>query len=156
MQSPAPTVTAGRAPVSRETLIGLAAITLAVVTMAFDHLVGSDPGLEDPAAFVITVSLSLAVWGVLFGRVIPRTKAGPNPGDTAAKRGLVCSLLAVFPGVPTLFVGLPFVLSAGAIALGLLGRNSRRSKLAHAAIVIGSLVLLLALWYLGSGAWSEG
>jgi hypothetical protein len=150
MHSPALAATAGRTSVSRETLIGLAAITLAV-----DHLIGSDPGLEDPVAFVITVSLSLALWGVLFGRVIPRTKTATNPGETAATRGLVCSLLALFPGVPTMFVGLPFVLSAGAIALGLLGRDSSKSGRARAAIVIGSLVLALALWYLGLTAWSK-
>jgi hypothetical protein len=155
MHSPALAATAGRTSVSRETLIGLAAITLAVVTMTFDHLIGSDPGLEDPVAFVITVSLSLALWGVLFGRVIPRTKTATNPGETAATRGLVCSLLALFPGVPTMFVGLPFVLSAGAIALGLLGRDSSKSGRARAAIVIGSLVLALALWYLGLTAWSK-
>jgi len=139
--------------ISRETAIGLVAITLAVITMAVDHLIGSDPGLEDPVAFVVTVSLSVALWIVVFGRVVPRAKQAP---EQAAKTGFVCSLLAVFPGVPTLFVGLPFILSAGAIALGLVGRGSRQGRLATAAIVIGSAVLVLALWYLGSGVGLEG
>ena len=140
---------------SRETIVGFVALTLAVVAMAVDHLVASDPGLDDPVAFVITVGLSIALWLFVFGRVIPRVKADPNPGEKAAKSGFVCSLLAVFPGVPTLFVGLPFILSAGAIALGLAGRGSRRSRLAIAAVVIGSLVMALSLWYLASGGGIE-
>ena len=153
MEADARIAVRSRAPLSRETGMGLVAITLAVVTMAVDHLIGSDPGLEDPVAFVITVSLSVALWAFVFGRVVPRAKASP---ERAAKVGFVCSLLAVFPGVPTLFVGLPFILSAGAIALGLVGRESRRGRLATAAIVIGSAVMVLALWYLGSGAGVEG
>jgi hypothetical protein len=144
-----------RRALSRETLIGLVAVTLAIVAMAVDHLIASDPGLDDPLAFVITVGLSLALWAFVFGRVVPRAKADANPGEKAATSGFVCSLLAVFPGVPTLFVGLPFILSAGAIALGLLGRDSRHSRLAWAAVVIGSLVLLLSLGYVVSGGGIE-
>jgi hypothetical protein len=36
---------------SRETLVGVAATALAVAAMAVDHLLGDDPGLEDPPAF---------------------------------------------------------------------------------------------------------
>jgi hypothetical protein len=156
MDTNAVAFTTGRAPVSRETVIGLAAITLAVVTMVLDHLVASDPGPDDPVAFVVTVSLSLALWGALFGWVIPRIKARPDAAERAATIGFVVSLLAVVPGVPTMFVGLPYVLSLGAIGLGLLGRDSRRGRLAYAAIVIGGIVLALALFYLGSGAWKTG
>jgi hypothetical protein len=34
--------------VSRETAIGIAATVVALVAMVFDHLLGDDPGLEDP------------------------------------------------------------------------------------------------------------
>jgi hypothetical protein len=66
-------------------LIGLAAITLAVVTMVFDHLVGSDPGLEDPVAFVITVGLTFLV-PLLPGRGHADgggAGAGPDPDSKA-------------------------------------------------------------------------
>ena len=62
----------------------------------------------------------------------------------AARRGIVVSVLAAL-SMPTLFVGFPFVLGAGGVALGLLGRNGRRHRLATAAEVIGALVVLFAI-----------
>ena len=127
---------------SRETAIGLAALGLALAAMAVDHLLGDDPGLEDPPTFLISAGLSLALALVLFGGVVPRAKAGAAPDDRAAKRGLACSVLAVVALPLTLWLGLPFVLGGAGIALGLLGHGGRRRRLALAAIVLGTLVLL--------------
>lgn len=41
-----------------------------------------------------------------------------------------------------LWLGLPFVLGGGGIALGLLGRHGERSRLATAAVVLGALVVV--------------
>ena len=56
---------------------------------------------------------------------------------------MVCSLLAVL-SIPTLFVGLPSVLGGGGIALGLLGRDGERKRLAITAVVVGALVVLFS------------
>ena len=123
---------------SSETRIGLFVGALAVTAMVVDHLI---PG--DPIAFLVTSALALAVAAAIFGHVIPRTKAKPAASTLAAKRGTLCSLLAVL-SIPTLFVGLPFVLGGGGIALGLLGRDGERKRLAIAAVVVGTLVVLFS------------
>jgi hypothetical protein len=105
---------------SREAAIGLLACALALGAMAVDHLI---PG--DPVAFVVTSARALALAAFLFGYVIPRTKASSEPLAAAARRGILVSSLAAL-SIPTLFVGFPFVLGAGGVALGLLGRGGRR------------------------------
>jgi hypothetical protein len=125
--------------IQAETAIGLFACALAVAAMAVDHLI---PG--DPIAFLLTSVVALALAALLFGRLIPRTKASPESSTVAAKRGILVSFLAIL-SIPTLFVGLPFVLGASAVALGLLGRSGSRHRLATAAVVIGMLVVLFAI-----------
>jgi hypothetical protein len=123
---------------SSETRIGLLVGALAVAAMVADHLI---PG--DPIAFLVTSTLALALAAAIFGHIIPRTKANPAVSTLAARRGMVCSLLAVL-SIPTLFVGLPFVLGGGGIALGLLGRDGDRKRLAITAVVVGALVVLFS------------
>ena len=120
---------------SRETAIGIATTALAIVAMVFDHLIP-----DDPVAFAISVALSVVVAAFLFLRVIPRTKAAEEPEELAATRALVCGLLAV-PALILVWVGIPFPVAGGAIALGLIGRRRRRALV---AIVLGIVVLLLA------------
>jgi drug/metabolite transporter (DMT)-like permease len=117
------------------TSIGVAGTLVAVSAMAADHLMGDDPGLEDPPAFLLAVALCLLVAAVLFIAVLPRT-----PPERAARRGLVCSLLAVL-SLPLAFLGFFFVLAAGGIALGRIGRGPG----ATAAVLIGSLVALVGI-----------
>jgi hypothetical protein len=131
---------------SRENWIGVGALALVVGTMAIDHLVGTDPDGDDsfpvdPAAFFISVGISTVVAGVVFGWVIPRAKAPGFEPERAAVQAAVCSGLAVVPGLAFLWLGFPFVLAGGGIALGLLGRESRRRRLAGAAIAVGALVV---------------
>lgn len=127
---------------SPQTAIGWLVAVLAVGAMALDHLSGGDT-----IAFVATSAVALAFAAAIFGYLIPRTKANAASSTAAAKRGLVCSLLAVL-SLPTLFVGLPFVLGGGGVALGLLGRNGNSARLATAAVVIGAIVVAFSTgWY---------
>jgi hypothetical protein len=137
--------------ISRETGIGVAVSALAVGAMAIDHLIGTesepddDPGLADPATFLISVALSLTLAALLFG-VVVRRGARDDP-DRAARKAIACSLLAV-PAIALLFLGLPFPLAGAGIALGLLGREGSRRRLATAAVGISALVIAL-----GAGAY---
>ena len=63
--------------------------------------------------------------------------------ERAAGQAAACSWLAVVPGIAVLWLGVPFVLAGGGVALGLLARRSERPRLATAAIVVGALVLAL-------------
>ena len=116
---------------------------MALVAMAFDHLVGPDPGLEDPVAFVISVALTIACSLLLFGLLIPRTKRSASPADLAATRGGMLAVVAFF-SISLIWLGVTFPIAGGALALGLLGRSGSPRWLAYAAIAIGSFVLILA------------
>lgn len=121
--------------VSESTILGVGATVVAIAAMAVDHLMGNDPGLEDPGAFVFSAALCLVVAIVLFGAVIPRTAP-----ERAARRGFASSILAVL-SLPLAFLGLFFVLAGGGIALGRIGYG----RLAIAAAVIGAVVALVGI-----------
>jgi hypothetical protein len=126
-----------------ETLIGVAATVFAVAAMAYDHLVPGDPG-----AFVIGSTLSIVLALALFLWLIPRLK---RTTTRAANAALTCSAIAVIPGVALLWLGLPFVLAGGGIALGLIGREGERRGRATAAVIAGAAVLAL-----GAAAYAIG
>jgi hypothetical protein len=129
-----------RRPSSRDTRIGVVVTALATGAMAIDHLMGDDPGLEDPVMFAVAAGLSVALGAFLFGRVIPRAIAAAQ----TARDGLLCSALAVVPGIGTLWLGLPFVLAGAGVALGLHARRAGSGTRSIAAIGIGALVLVVA------------
>ena len=140
------------ARLSRETWIGIGVSALAVGAMAIDHLIGTvdeageSEGLADPAAFLLSVAVSLGLTAYLFGVVVRRSVG--DESSRPGKKAIVCALLAI-PAVALLFVGLPFPLAGAAVALGLLGREgTAHRRLATAAVVIGVLVLAL-----GTGAY---
>jgi hypothetical protein len=141
---------------TRETSIAVAVAAVSVVTMAIDHLIGTEAERDEsqaaePIAFVATTALALVLTGVLFRFVVRPAYADANG---AATRAIVCSVLAVAT-VPLLFLAVPFPLAGAAIALGLLGRDGRRRRLATAAAVIGVLVIALGLGaYLAELVWS--
>ena len=62
--------------------IGEAALSVAVVAMAIDHLVGTEGddegGLADPAMFAISVALCGALAIALFGWLVPRVISRGN------------------------------------------------------------------------------
>ena len=128
---------------SRENVIGAAVTALALVAMVFDHLLGDDPGLEDPVAFLISAALVLLTTGIVFGLVVPRAKAASNRAERAARDGLVVSVISFFT-IALIWLGVTFVVAGGAIALGLLGLGGQRRRWALAAIVVGSGVLVVS------------
>jgi hypothetical protein len=132
--------------VSRETAIGVAVTTLAIVAMAFDHLdVTGDDFPADPLAFLISSALSLIIAAIAFGFVIPRVKADGAPTERAARQGIVWSIAAVVPGLGFVWLGVTFVLAGAGIALGLLGRRGERKRLATAAVAVGVVALALSI-----------
>jgi hypothetical protein len=90
------------------------------------------------------VALSAAVAAFVFARVVPRTTASDDPEELAAKRGLVCGLLAA-PSLFLVWLGIPFPVAGGAVALGLVGRRGPRRRRALVALALGVVVLALAL-----------
>jgi hypothetical protein len=128
---------------SRETGIGVAAALFALAAMAYDHLVPGDPG-----GFVIGSALSVVLAAVLFAWLVPRAKA---TAERAANTGLVCSALAVVPGLALIWLGLPFVLAGSGIALGLVGQGGERGGRATAAVLVGA-----GLFVLGAASYAVG
>jgi hypothetical protein len=128
---------------SRETGIGAASALFAVAVMAYDHLVPGDPG-----GFVIGSALSVVLAAALFAWLVPRSKSSEA---RAANTGLVCSTLAVIPGIALIWLGLPFVLAGSGIALGLVGRRGERRGRATAAVLVGA-----GLFVLGAAAYAVG
>lgn len=133
---------------SRETWIGVGTLALATAAMAVDHLFGDDPESDDAfpvdtAAFAISVGISALLAAFLFGRVVARAKARGSESGRTAVHAAVCSVLAVIPGFGFLWLGFPFVLAGGGIALGLLGRESPRRRLATFALALGLFVVVL-------------
>ena len=121
-------------------MIAALVVVLSVVTMAIDHLFGteSEPGESwpvDPSAFVLSIALALALTAVLFRFVV--ISARP---ENATWRAVVCSVLAVVT-VPLLFLAVPFPFAGAGIALGLTGRT----RPATAAAAVGALVLAAGL-----------
>ena len=108
-----------------------AGVVLGLAGMAVDHLVGDDPGLEDPPAFLISAAIILVITTLLFGRVVRRAR---DPG----RAGLIVAVVAV-ASLPLIWLGVPVAVAPAAIALGTRGGG----RLATAAVAIGSLVLLL-------------
>jgi len=100
--------------------------------MAVDHLLGDDPGLEDPPAFLISAAVILVIAALVFGRLVRHTR---DPG----RAGFLIAVLAVV-SLPLIWLGVPFAIAPAAIALGNQGHGQR----ATAAVVIGSVVLVLA------------
>ena len=122
---------------ARERLIATFVTTVAIGAMAVDHLLGDDPGLEDPPMFAIACVVTLAAAALVFGRILPRAKAA----DRAARDGLILSIVGVVPGLATLWLGLPFALAGGGLALGLLAWQRAHDRRGAAAIVVSVLLL---------------
>ena len=117
---------------------------LALAAMAVDHLLDEDAGFTaDPPAFAIAAALCVILALLLFGALIPRVLSRPDAAEQGATVGLALSLLAVAT-VPVLFLGPPFVLGGGGVALGQIGRTGSRRRLATAAVVLGAAVVIFA------------
>lgn len=129
--------TPARATGRREGRIAISVTVLAIAAMAVDHLLGDDPGLEDPPTFLIAVAITVAVAALVFGRIVPRAKAA----DRAGRDGLILSIVAIVPGIATLWLGPPFAVAGGGLALGLYAWQRNRDRRGAAAILLGGLML---------------
>jgi hypothetical protein len=114
--------------------------------MAIDHLIGTEAEPDEsqaaePIAFVASTALALALTFVLFRFVVAPASRDP---DGAGKTAILYSVFAVVT-VPLLFLAVPFPFAGAAIALGLIGREGGRGRLATAAAVIGVLVVALGV-----------
>ena len=49
-------------------------VTLGLAAMAVDHLLGDDPGLEDPPTFLVSAAVILVIAALLFGLIVPRAR----------------------------------------------------------------------------------
>jgi hypothetical protein len=133
--------------ISRETRIGIGVSAVAVACMAVDHLIGteSEAGEEDSfpvdaPVFFLGSGLAVAVALVLFAVVVRRATA--DEPARVARNAIACSGAAVLT-LPLLFLGVPFPFAGAGIALGLLGRDARGTRLATAAVALGTLVVAL-------------
>jgi len=99
--------------------------------MAVDHLLGDDPGLEDPPAFAVSAAVVVGVAGLLFGVVLPRVRNPPRAGSLLA--------LASVLSLPLIWLGAPFAIAPAAIAAGRRGEG----RLSRVAVAVGAAVLLL-------------
>jgi Na+-driven multidrug efflux pump len=127
-------------------MIAVAVAVVSVVTMAIDHLIGTESERDEsqraePIAFLTTTALALGLTAVLFRFVVARAPSRPQ---SVATKAIACSVLAVAT-VPLLFAAVPFPFAGAGIALGLMGRGGSRRRLSTAAIMVGALVLVLGL-----------
>jgi hypothetical protein len=130
---------------SRETVVGVVASLAAVFAMAVDHLIGTDDGdderFAEPGVFVGTAAAAIVATFLLFRFVV---RGSVDKPDRAATKAIACSLLAVLT-LPLLFLAAPFPFAGAGIALGLIGRDGRRRRLATAGVVLGAGVLALGV-----------
>ena len=108
-----------------------AGVCLGLAAMAVDHLLGDDPGLEDPVTFLITAAIIVVIAVALFSLVVRRAH---EPSRTS----LIVAVLGVL-SLPLIWLGVPFAVALAAIALGLRGEG----RPAKAAVALGLLVLML-------------
>jgi apolipoprotein N-acyltransferase len=108
-----------------------AGVVLGLAAMAVDHLLGDDPGLEDPPTFLISAVLVVALVAALFGLVVRR------PGDQR-RAAVVVAVLGLL-SLAFVWLGVPFAVAPAAIALGL--RTAGRAG--TFAVALGAAVLAL-------------
>jgi hypothetical protein len=88
--------------------------------------------------YVVVLAIIAVAALVVFGWIVPRGLRRESAGATA----LVLAVLAVL-AIGAFWSGLPPVLAAGAVALGLAGWNARSgSWLCRAAVVIGLFAIV--------------
>ena len=104
--------------------------------MYFDHLAH---GVLDWAGFAAGALVVLGGAAFVFGRLVATRRNSPDRAGTTA---LVVGVVAVVSVPLTLWLGLPWVLAGGAIALGVDGRAGRHRGRALGGICLGVLVLV--------------
>jgi hypothetical protein len=104
---------------------------------------GTTSGEDDPLqSFVVVCGVIAVASGLVFGLFVPRALKRVAATGQAGVGALVLSALALVLVVPGFWTGLPPVLAAGGIVVGLAGRTATHSGMAIAAVVIGLLAIV--------------
>lgn len=112
-------------------------VTLAAVLAAWGTFgeTGAEHNLTD---YILVLGIIAVGAAIVFGWVVPRGLRKESAGGTA----VALSVLAVL-SIAVFWSGLPPVLAAGAVSLGLAGWNARSSLwLCRAAVVIGLFAIV--------------
>ena len=116
------------------------ALATAVGAIAFNALGifgdGSDGAEYSGGEFWVISGLIAVATAVVFGLVVHRS------ARRSAFVGLALAIAGLLLLVPAFWSGLPAVLGAGGVALGVAARRTRRSGVATAAVAIGALTLI--------------
>ena len=113
--------------------VGIVAALAAAVAAALSAWGTFGEGDPDVQGYLVVLGCIAVASGVVFGWVVPRALQKKGAGVTA----LVLSALAIVT-IAAFWSGLPPVLAAGGIMLGLSGWNGRRGAgLCRAAVVLG-------------------
>ena len=116
------------------------ALATAVGAIAFNALGifgdGTDGAEHSAGEFWVVSGLIAVATAVVFGLVVPRY-AGRSAGV-----GLGLAIAGLLLLVPVFWSGLPAVLAAGGVVLGLASRRTRRSGVSTAAVAIGALAMI--------------
>ena len=106
--------------------------------------IGGDVSAGQVVGMIAVTIVMLAALAAIFLWLVPRERAVPG---RPARAGLILGIVAVVT-VVVFWTGLPFPLGAGAIALGLIGREqatpSSGQGRATAAIALGTLAIVVA------------
>jgi hypothetical protein len=136
-----------------DTRIAVAAAVLLLIGMPIGYL-GGNTSTGDVIGLIVLTLVMLGLMAAIFQRLIPRQLAAADGVNRPARTGLVLGILA-FITVVVFWTGLPFPLGAGAVALGLAGRELAPRAGDHgratAAIVLGALAVLLSFIALLAG-----
>jgi hypothetical protein len=136
------TLTTTPAP-SRTPLVAAGSVVFAVALNALGVFADGTEGADHSTSeFLVVCGFIVVAAALVFGRVVPRGLKKIAATGQAGVAALVLSVLALLVIVPAFWSGLPPVLAAGGIVLGLAGRGARRSGLATAATAVGLLAVL--------------
>ena len=129
----------------RRRAIELGALLLLLVGLPIGYLGGGEEENGDVISLIVVGVVCIALLVVLFERGLPRFESEEGSG-TLARNALIFSIVALVL-VIVFWTGLPIVLGAVGLSLGLVARERDRSGdagKATAAAVIGALAMVLA------------
>jgi hypothetical protein len=136
------TVLTAPAPTRFRLAAGLS-IALAVALNALGVFADGTEGADhSPSEFLVVCGFIAVAAALVFGLIVPRGLKKVAATGNASVAALVLSILAVLVIVPAFWSGLPPVLAAGGVVLGLAGRGARRGALATTATAIGLLAIV--------------
>jgi hypothetical protein len=134
------------APAGADTRIAAVAAVLLLIGMPIGWLT-DNPSSGDVIGMIVITLIMLGLMAAIFLRLIPRQLAAADGVNRPARTGLILGIVALVTCV-VFWTGLPFPLGAGAVALGLAGRElaprAGDGGRATAAVVLGALAVLLA------------